>query len=212
MGILWSYLQPLCLLVVSRAALDVFHRLGWFPDRQLADLTMSILSDETAYWVVLAFLTLLLWLAMVLIQKRLLTKPTPKIEAIASAAQPPIPAPIPLLEAANQVYEATRDTTAAEMARGEGDSNDTLIWYCIVMCMDRTGGSWVKLSGTKPPSRVREQINIERPMGAFRMKDGSLVLTGIHDDTIIGADLMVEPDGIQHAISMMLGLESDLQR
>jgi len=58
-------LVAICVLVCSRAALEVAHALGWHPELQLANLILtapSALQIELVMWSILAFVTAALWL------------------------------------------------------------------------------------------------------------------------------------------------------
>ena len=58
-------LVAICVLVCSRAALEVVHSLGWYPERQLASLILaapSALQIEMVMWSILAVVTVALWL------------------------------------------------------------------------------------------------------------------------------------------------------
>jgi len=72
---------------------------------------------------------------------------------------------IPLLEAARIVFDRTKDTVSAGMARAEGGNDAALRWYCYMLIGVKGDGvtRLMELSGTRPPSRVREPFPFDRP-------------------------------------------------
>jgi hypothetical protein len=86
---------------------------------------------------------------------------------------------LPLMEAAAQAYEQTRENPAALMAEASANTNDDIItWYCCAMAApgDHKTPS-VSIWGTRPPSRLSEPIS-HRLFGGydFIIENQSLIL------------------------------------
>jgi len=87
---------------------------------------------------------------------------------------------IPLLEAATRAYEQTRNDRIASFAVANDATPDGILrWYCYALVIPRDNGPLMQLFGTRPPSRVQEQITFQkwyalnvRPPDVYVMENG----------------------------------------
>jgi hypothetical protein len=54
----------------ARTAFEVCYRWGFYPERWLADLTVGLLSDTLAFWLLASFLALVIWLTLEFVVRR----------------------------------------------------------------------------------------------------------------------------------------------
>jgi hypothetical protein len=116
---------------------------------------------------------------------------------------------VPLLDAARIVFDETKDTMSAGMARAEGDNDAALRWYCYMLIGVKGDGvtRLMELSGTRPPSRVREHIGYDRPPPRLEIRNGVAVLVESTSRRVVAEDLMVPASSIPGAVSFISGLD-----
>ena len=66
----------------------------------------------------------------------------------------------------------------------------------------------VELSGTRPPSRVREPIPFDRPPPHLEIRQLAAVLVDLPDRRVVAENLMVPVSSIDVAVSFILGLDN----
>jgi hypothetical protein len=172
----------------------------FYPERWLADLTMGLLGNKIAFWLVLAVVTAVIWLALELLARRLIHHRGQKETS---------PKFIPLLEAARLVFDQTKDSTCAQMARAEGSNDLALRWYCNTLIGVRGDGvtRLMELTGTRPPSRVQEPIKYDRPPPDLEIQGDAAVLTDRYSKQVVVDNLMVPSASVPFAVSFILGLD-----
>lgn len=69
----------------ARTAFEISYRLGFYPERWLADLTMGLLSNDLAFWIIFTVASLALWVGLHLANRRWLW-PKPDQQQIALIA------------------------------------------------------------------------------------------------------------------------------
>src|SRR6266851_4865588 len=125
MSWLYSVVRGFVAFVVVRAALEVCHALGLYPEDWLASLTIGLISNRAALWTIVIIVTIAIWLALELIARWLIHRRDQQ-----QPQQQETPKYIPLLDAARMVFDQTKDSVSAEMARREGSTTLALEWYC----------------------------------------------------------------------------------
>jgi len=188
-------------LVVVRAAIEVCHALGFYPEDWLASLTMGLIGNRAALWTIVIFLTIVIWLALELIARRLIHRRSQQPQQT--------PEHIPLLEAARIVFDQTKDSTMAEMARRDGSTKLALEWYCrALICVQGDGTTHLmEMTGTRPPSRVQEPIPYDKPPPDLEVRDDIAVLVDRYSKQVVAENLMVPSANIPYAVSFILGLD-----
>jgi hypothetical protein len=116
---------------------------------------------------------------------------------------------VPLLEAARIVFDQTKDSISAGMARAAGDNEAALRWYCNMLIGVRGDGvtRLMDLSGTCPPSRVQERIAYDRPPPHLEIRNGAAVLVDLPSRRVVADNLMVPVSSIPGAVSFISGLD-----
>lgn len=68
---------------VARTAFEISYRLGFYPERWLADLTMGLLSNDLAFWIIFTVGSTTLWAALQFVSHRWFeTKPDQKLTSL----------------------------------------------------------------------------------------------------------------------------------
>ena len=116
---------------------------------------------------------------------------------------------VPILKAARIVFDQTKDSVSAGMARAEGDNDAALRWYCYMLIGVKGDGMThlMELSGTRPPSRVQEQIPYDRPPPHLEIRNGAVVLVDLPSHRVVAENLMVPVSSIPGAVSFISGLD-----
>jgi hypothetical protein len=65
----------------------------------------------------------------------------------------------------------------------------------------------MELSGTRPPSRVREPIPFDRPPPHLEIREGTAVLLDLPSRRVVAENLMVPVSSIAGAVSFVTGLD-----
>jgi hypothetical protein len=117
---------------------------------------------------------------------------------------------IPLLEAARTVFDQTKDSTCAEMARAEGSTKLALGWYCYMLIGVKGDGvtRLMELTGTRPPSRVQELIKFDRPPPDLEIRGDVAILVDRASKRVIAENLTVAKASVPSAVSFILGLDA----
>jgi len=184
MGWILTIVRAFIGLVLARTALEISHRLGYYPERWLADLTMGQLGSKIAFWLVLAVVTAVIWLALELLARRLIHHRSQKET---------LPEFLPLLEAARVVFDQTKDSISAQMARAEGSNDLALRWYCYMLIGVKGDGvtHLMEMTGKRPPSRVQEPITYDRPPPDLEIRGDAAVLVDRISKQVVAENLMV---------------------
>jgi len=187
-------------LVLARTALEISHMLGFYPERWLADLTVGLLGNKVAFWLVLAIITVVIWLALELLARRLIQRRSPEVT---------LPEFLPLLEAARVVFDQTKDSISAQMARAEGSNDLALRWYCYMLIGVKGDGvtHLMEMTGKRPPSRIQEPIPYDRPPPDLEIRGDVAILVDRNSKQVVAEDLMVPRASIPNAVSFILGLD-----
>jgi hypothetical protein len=116
---------------------------------------------------------------------------------------------IPLLEAARLVFDQTKDSLSAQMARAEGTPDLALRWYCYHLIGVKGDGvtHLMDMTGTRPPSRVQEPILFDRPPPDIDIRGNVAVLIDRYTKQVVGENLMVTSAQIPFAVSFILALD-----
>jgi hypothetical protein len=204
MSWLYSVVRGFIGLVVVRAALELCHALGLYPEKWLASLTMGLISNRAALWTIVIIVTIVIWLALELIARWLIHR-----RGQQQPQQQETPKYIPLLEAARIVFDQTKDSVSAEMARREGSTARALEWYCRALtCAQGDGATHLmEMTGTRPPSRVQEPIPYNRPPPDLEVRGDLAVLVDRYTKQVVAENLMVPSANIPNAVSFILGLD-----
>jgi hypothetical protein len=119
---------------------------------------------------------------------------------------------VPLLEAARLVFDQTRDSISAQMARAEGTDDLALRWYCyrLIGVMGDGATHLMDMTGTRPPSRIQERIKFDRPPPDLEIRSDRAVLVDRHTNQTFADNLMVPAARIPFAVSFILGLDENL--
>ena len=191
-------------LVLARAALEISHKLGFYPERWLADLTMGLLGNQIAFWLVLAIVTAVIWLALELLARRLIHHRS-REETFSEF--------LSFLEAARVVFDQTKDTISAEMARAEGSNDLALRWYCYMLIGVKGDGvtHLMEMTGKRPPSRVQEPIKYDRPPPDLEIRGDVAVLVDRNSKQVFAENLMVPRASIPNSVSFILGLDASVR-
>ena len=124
-----------------------------------------------------------------------------------------VPQEIPLLEAARIVFDQTKDSLSAQMARGEGSNDLALRWYCYMLVGVKGDGvtRLTEMTGTRPPSRIRESIRFDRPPPDLEIRGDTVVLVDRISKRVVAETLMVPKANIPNAVSFILGIDGTVR-
>jgi len=116
---------------------------------------------------------------------------------------------IPLLEAARLVFDQTKDSTSAQMARAEGSNDLALRWYCYQLIGVKGDGvtRLMEMTGTRPPSRIQEPIRFDRPPPDLEIRGDAAVLVDRYSKQVVADNLMVRSARIPYAVSFISRLD-----
>jgi hypothetical protein len=116
---------------------------------------------------------------------------------------------IPLLEAARMVFDQTKDSLSAQMARAEGSNDLALRWYCYMLIGVKGDGvtRLMEMTGRRPPSRIQEPIEFDRPPPDLEIRGDVAVLVDRISKQVVAENLMVPKASIPYAVSFILGLD-----
>jgi hypothetical protein len=120
---------------------------------------------------------------------------------------------IPLLEAARLVFDQTKDSTSAQLARAEGTNDLALRWYCYQLIGVKGDGvtRLLEMTGTRPPCRVQEPIQFDRPPPDLEIRGGAAVLVDRYTNKVVADNLMVPSARIPFAVSFIVGLDGNVR-
>jgi hypothetical protein len=111
---------------------------------------------------------------------------------------------VPLLEAATQAYEKTRNDPIGKSVRilCHDDNEEIIKWYCYALVGRRGHNKLVTLYGTRPPSRQRETIDIDSPLADFSIENGAVILRDRTErSAVVGQGLVVTSSDLNKAIA-----------
>jgi hypothetical protein len=97
---------------------------------------------------------------------------------------------------------------SAGMARAEGNDDAALRWYCYMLVGVKGDGvtRLMELTGTRPPSRVREPIPFDRPPPHLEIHNG---VADLPSRRVVAENLMVPASSIAGAVSFVIGLDGN---
>jgi hypothetical protein len=111
------------------------------------------------------------------------------------------------------VFDQTKDSTSAQMARAEGTNDLALRCYCYQLIGVKGDGvtHLMEMTGTRPPSRVQEPMQFDRPPPDLEIRGDAAVLVDRSTKQVVADNLMVPSTRIPFSVSFILGLDANVR-
>ena len=178
MGWIVSIARALVSLVVARAMLEICHSYGFYPERLLASLTMGALGNNLAFWIVLSFVSLILWLIFEFSVRKWMPHKlsaitgSPPEKQVLSEDWPAHSQPVPNVECSFDMNDpgCVRPNTNIFLSGPDGQARTLATWFRIkVETIHRAEFCTGRLLSVKRAGS--ELLAGERPMLAFAPRE-----------------------------------------